>query len=317
MAKGGNKARFYVLNRLKTATTTFQRVIFPSHPQIQYLGDGGALYDQVAHYEDSKFDPKYLQKEFLSQIKNARAEQKLVISNERFSNFPRLSYQISTRLRRIFSGIGYECKLIFVLRRQQDFITSYYLQWVKSLAPHRKPFLNFQDWLDWHYGLQFGTEKEILERNSIWFRLNYYKQSMTFSEVFGKENVKIILFEDFVKAPSEFLRDLFFYMKLEDSIKAHSLGNIKKNTRISQNEYALRQMVGLFPFPVARFFWLLAGNPISILIRKRIFPSGSEKKISLPIKWDDRIRNDFAESNKLLSESFALPLMKDRGYYSG
>lgn len=84
----------------------------------------------------------------------------------------------------------------------------------------------------------------------------YYKWLKKYYEIFPKENIKVIIYEEFKRAPEKFLKELFIFLQVSPDFippSAQKRVNVKKdvrNEKIRNLKYRLRQK--FFKFPLGR-----------------------------------------------------------------
>ena len=116
----------------------------------------------------------------------------LFISSENISN-PKSydQYIICDRLKDTFEN----AVIIIILRNQIDFLKSFYLHAVASGA-----YVSFNNFLQYEL---------VNYQTGILPKLDYYNLCSYYSEKFGKENVKIFLYEELFDKNKKFNNDLF------------------------------------------------------------------------------------------------------------
>lgn len=239
-----NKSLYIHIGMAKAASSTLQECLFSCLPDFHYISSGhqGIKTDQEARAiihtivgcERCEYLERYDQ---LCQLvyRNVYGGNKdqVLISDESFatgySRFPGQveKVEIAHRLGTLFPS----SKILLVIRNQVDILKSLYVQQLKS----SECISNWQEWLN--------KQKRYSHLTS---QLNWLKYDViydTYSEIFGAENIYLILFEDILQ------KDLYFYKGIEaflgNSIDAKTikkmLSHKYKNKRMTKLSYLLNK----------------------------------------------------------------------------
>ena len=220
----------------KCASTTLQNRYFDNHDQIFYLGSRIKskpkndlfiqLFREVAVYPSKrtpdvnindcfytsliykkdlkeaisrKYDSHFVGLFYEKFIKNSLPpNQKVVVSAEGLSVSTIVpALEIAERLNHAFK----RAKIIVILRNPIDWLKSRYLQMYRGIPGKIKKLPNFSDWLQIHY--QERAKIQSMYQDLCWGRL-----LRKYSTLFGSENIKVLLFEQFVKDKQQFLSEL-------------------------------------------------------------------------------------------------------------
>jgi len=209
-------ATFIHLGLSKTATTTLQTQLFENHSQLHYFGkftNGSvhapirpALLAKNVRLIKTEAD-SLLEKGIPEQLASANENHLTpLLSQEGLSNgTPERKRKQAQRFKETFGN----CKAILVVREPVSFIISCYTQqlmnfhtkpfgqsplWVKEIG---KPpcYFTIDQWLDACWNPQNPPQKI----------LSYADTADIYADVFGKENVSIFIFEEFVRNPDAFI----------------------------------------------------------------------------------------------------------------
>ena len=191
----------------KTATTYLQKNVFPYLKNVHY----------ISKYGDNEFFNKYflkirfgnniiieneIKQNFLEYLRFVD-ERKILISEEALSE-PRNNGRHFWPNTQILSKIFPSVKIIFTIRYQIDFIESFYLQDLKvGSCLGIDAFLRYSK--KEKYFLEF--ESTLVPKISV-FYLDYQKFISLYIELFGKNNVKVMIYEQFKQSKKEFISDL-------------------------------------------------------------------------------------------------------------
>src|SRR5438034_9471462 len=119
-----------------TGTTSLQRNFFSRREDIFYLGEPyneyGGIFSMLRYAEDFKYDEQQVIRLCTEQIFSRCTDEKtVVVADETFCDSPQLYFAPSTVPRdliaqRLFRIFG-RARIIFTIRRQEDYVSSMYL----------------------------------------------------------------------------------------------------------------------------------------------------------------------------------------------
>lgn len=219
----------------RTGTTTLQKFLFSDEtlfapprsacPEISRLhliaGIGNALPDSLADLNKAR--------DILDKVKRSSGKNKVIlISQERITSLGN-NLAIQKIYAHRLKQIDPEARVIITLRRQQGLITSRFTQmkvrkhWAALglLNARRSPVrktgidrklmrkLYVPPFVDW---AKMGLENQF----SCWFSImNYYDLYNSYAEVLGRDNVKILFFEDMKSNKVEFSQQLADFIGID------------------------------------------------------------------------------------------------------
>lgn len=189
----------------KTGTSWLQETVFPYHPEIDYLGDHFAnkhlniAFRDLVDTRDLDFDAFRLRNDFRQNIK--RRDKIIGVSREVLSQSNYITGEHAKRnAERLYEVFG-NVKIVYVVREQFSMLASIYSQYLKMGGTR-----SFDDWF-----------LDPVECRGIIERLKYDKNILMYQEIFGKENVLILLFEELQSEKELFLKKLYQFVGCEDS----------------------------------------------------------------------------------------------------
>lgn len=200
----------------KTATTTLQIHLFPNHPEIFYLGKKTGTNDYIAppmftlmnqlinaqsHVYEGGHALRNLVRSYLN------GERTVVISNEALIH--PWAVDIATVARRAHEAFS-PCKITIVIREQRDMLWSFYrahgslgqylfLQTGDGFTTDFKLPLSAADWI-WLQMHQFNKNFSAT--------LLYNEVIKVYDELFGREHVHVLLYEEMRLDLPSFVRRL-------------------------------------------------------------------------------------------------------------
>src|SRR5215208_3769633 len=139
-----NDRRFSVIHVgfTNTGTTSLQQNFFSRRTDMFYAGEPyherGGIFSNLRYVEDFKYDEPYILRECHEQIFSKNEGNIVVISDETLCDSPQLYFApyvlprdvIALRLFRLFQP----AKIIFTIRRQEDYVSSMYLNLKRNFA---------------------------------------------------------------------------------------------------------------------------------------------------------------------------------------
>ncbi|MFP4555383.1 MAG: sulfotransferase domain-containing protein [Bacteroidales bacterium] len=211
----------------KTATTWLQKEFFPNVTNWNYLPPG-IFNEQIIKIDP--FDPNLNFDEW-------KEKDRLIVSNENFIGLGRTNGFIKIGLANRLKSIFPDAKIVIFIRNQLDMIASSYNWNVKRMGCNLSPkkFLNFTD----------GRPNQISMYKL--FHNNYYEIIKLYSELFGKENVYVFLFEDFQRNPEKFINNFCKTFDFQTSDKTLDFAPV--NSKLRKGLFFIIRMLNLFTQP--------------------------------------------------------------------
>ncbi len=275
----------------RTGTTTLQRHLFFRHPEILYLGKPyGDLtmrdsIDALIMEESTVYRPEALRNLIESRMERGLegGRKVFLLSEERLVSAAKVRDKgvVAQRLFEVFGA----CKILVTIRNQIEAVKSAYLSGGRYLAhvPHALEgrLISFEDWLYISERMYHGD----YVRNVTYFdTIRYY------ADLFGKDRLCILLFEDFVEEKRKFLGTLSQFLGIDEG-RAWELA---RNGHENESNIAPAQAGAL-----ARLTSGIWGR--------------TDLKAGLSADRRERLSNLYREGNRKLEQEFHLSLGK-RGY---
>jgi hypothetical protein len=293
----------------KTATTTLQNHLFAKHPGILYLGkpypddDLKGMISRLVLQESTVYHAENLKHYINKHLARERETGKkvILISDETFVSAAKVRDKgvVAHRLKDLFPG----AKILVTIRNQMDAVKSGYIGGGRLLGnvpkKYKNKIINFKDWLEISEKMYHGD----FVRNIIYFdTIDYY------ARLFGKENICILLFEDFVKNTPEFIGKLCLFLNIDFETSRHIMQDAHDNKRISQADFQIETLRSKLGFmgnvtPIVKFM-----NGL-----RKMWGAGKRSEVNIPGEWYQRLWNFYKEGNRKLMEKYQLPLVKN-GY---
>ena len=291
----------------KTATTSFQNHLFGKHSQIISLGRPWTDNSFSFVKELKKHQGLYFNNEsIVSSLNNLLSVEKknktvAVLSDETIHSNAAMVGLYAERIKNLFP----DGEILLTIRNQLQIIESFYTDSGKVLKNLPKPFdrryVALMPWLEWSW--------ENWE-NSFLGLIDYHKHIEMYQTIFGIEKVHVLLYEDFLNTPDEFIKKLSAILDIDYDEAMNCLSNERSNppdSRRRSNYLKLRE----YFFPSLDRNKIPFANNLMKLIDQYI-ESGSipVKKQKIPDEWVDRLSNTYRYGNNILVDKYSLPLKK-------
>ncbi len=294
----------------KSGTTTLQANLFARHRQIlslgrPYAGSRAGAYNLTEAIDGIGFDIGQFKSLFDEAVK-AKIEPQhscMVLSDEILISNAYLRAPIAKRIKAALPG----AQVIFTIRNQISAAESYYANHGRVLKRVPKPYLGRQ------VSLENWLEHAFANRETSFLGLiDYCATIECYEGVFGKDNVRVFLFEEMTENPKKFATDLCAYLDVDAEEASRLLRSESKNRRVSHRltGYAkLRDHV----FPNQRLSEVLPGGRSLRKALRQYLSAGKSLQVTLPEPWESRFYEVYRNGNARLAESRDLPLA-DHGY---
>lgn len=173
---------------------------------------------------------------------------------------------------------------------------------IKSFDPDIKIIVSLRNPCDMIYSLYWYLDSSLnspllksFDKSFIklsWFRTKalYYKQLKYYYNIFPKENIHVVIFDDIVRNPKKVCRDLYSFLGLNDV--EYTPTPLKQNSRhaITKRSNFLSKMLGFIAKSLQKIspklYWDITNNKKVYSLYKKI----NNKKLSYP-KQSRKSRN--------------------------
>ncbi|MGE5342463.1 MAG: sulfotransferase domain-containing protein [Candidatus Omnitrophota bacterium] len=294
----------------KTGTTTLQKHVFGKHSQVAYLGKPfedetlKTLIHQLMMQESTVYDPgpltRYMDEKQLMALSEYGPNRKVVVvSDEMFLSYSKVRDKgvVANRIKEVFGP----CRILITIRNQYDLLKSAYLSRGRLLVnvPARWNGLGvtFEDWL--------ALCVENLDRGYI-SHADYYKTIDFYSRLFGRENVCVLMLEEFIHHKETYIRKLSEFLGIDAVESLERVSDAHEHREITQHTLDFELLKARF-FPLHRNF-LLLGLLKSYLSFKHQNRRGAVAMVEIPARFKDQLKTIFREGNRKLMTHYQLPL---------
>ncbi|MCP4221193.1 MAG: hypothetical protein GY765_41585, partial [bacterium] len=290
-------------------TTTLQRHLFNNHSQIVYLGKPypDSNFKEMLHklimQETMVFQAGELKSYLAENVapKVAGTDKLVMVSDEMLVSYSKARDKglVAQRLIEIFKPSG----VVFTIRRQEDILKAAYLSRGRLLlnVPKRYSGLHvpFNEWLESAFE---NTERSYLGH------IDYYKTIDYYARLLGKENVCVLLLEEFVNDRESYIGKLCQFLGIAKE-EAHALVKEKHANRPIGSMQLQAEAREARWFPLSRNF---PGDDLLRIYNKIQKTIKKDREVDIFIEEEHKaeLRKLFSQNNRALVERFDLPLEK-------
>ncbi|NPU86171.1 MAG: hypothetical protein HPY65_16965 [Syntrophaceae bacterium] len=292
----------------KSGSTTLQRKVFPYSSRLVYMGEDGEGYEDYRDIVNSLVtdDDIYFRFEqaraLFDRFLSLAEGKTFLYSNEDImtSRTPALCAQ---RLYRLMP----DARILMVVRNQLTAIPSWYANHGAYLRHvprcYFRRYVSFDSWMD--YCTNFIRYSPI----DGFF---YHRIASLYASLFGRENVHVLLYEDFVHRREKFMKDLCRILRIDADDALRRLEGGRERRRNTDRELRYHRFRdGFFRcIPLSRYAPF--GNAL-----KRVWADYLEKGPPadgfMSDAWRKRIIELYRDDNSGLASEYGLPL-RDHGY---
>jgi hypothetical protein len=303
----------------KTGTTTLQKHLFATHPEIDYLGkmipgfhygieELGPEIEQLTTATSINYKGTERLRKVIAACRVGMRDKSVLLSSESFvhpsSADPCI---VAERAREAFEP----CKVIIVIREQRDILRSFYGmhgRFGQYLFVHKDELerldlpLSIDQWLTYCFS--------SFERN-LTATLHYNRVICLYQKSFGEENVGVFLYEELKHDTARFVTKLCDFMDIDAASAIGLIEGRKENSRITRGELFWSRLS-------MRLRWNSRSDTLyrrgSRIYDKLLSRMQAESDV-IPADWEARIRDTYAVDNLALEEVSGLPLT-EYGYFT-
>lgn len=280
----------------KTATTTLQNHFLTLMDNFNLIGqplsNQNLSIQEIIHTITDCESIEYDESQLAKKISNHITQNKLILSEESFSIGSSLlgrvsRLEITRRLKRLFPN----AKILLTLREQKSIIKSFYLQ-------KRKVDINFnQSFNQW-----FEYNKSIMYKQNIFNYFFYDKTIKMYEDEFGKENIKILLFEEFLSNQKKYFENIYDFLETRNCNYFHNIEH--KNNTVTHGQILVNKLS-----PILR--GLISKSPLRLKVYLKDFISSHGTVIvNMSEKQKFFVNELYKKSNLNVQKNYGLNLSK-------
>lgn len=293
----------------KTGTTTLQKHLFAKHKEIKFPGKpyGDEVFKDLIHElimkESIAYDASKL-KTYIGEsgLLDLREGKKVwVVSDEMFVSYSKVRDKgmVAHRVRDVFG----DCKILITIRNQGDLLRSAYLSRGRYLSDVPRRFLglgvSYEDWI--------ALSLTNYERGYI-NHGDYYKTVVYYSRLFGKENICVLMLEEFIHDREKYMEKLSGFLGVDKQEALECVKNAHEHKDMTGEELDYELIRSVF-FPLHNTV-LFKGISKAASKWKHRKDKSSEAQVDLSPEIRERLDEIFRPGNRELVKEFGLPLEK-------
>ena len=284
----------------KTATTFLQKFCFSNLDDVHNIFKPNFINDQrlvdiresLMNKEGHDYKLIKIKSDFNKILQNLSvSKKKILLSEENLTIDSTKTNLIAKRLKDIFPS----AKIFFTLREQYSWLISIYYSWLpRDDIRRNSPMSSLTQWLE------FQLNQQKLGLNNVIDRVNFYETLICYEKLFGKENVHVVLYEDFIENPE------FFFSQISNIVgipKKQMLNNYflnsKKNPRKRISYIRAKYFQSRF-YPILSDLWSLCPQFLKNYVRPKINKKSANEEVNNKLK--DILAIKFSKSNSYLSK---------------
>jgi hypothetical protein len=314
---------FIHLGLPKTASTSIRFNLFAKHSQVYYLGKfiGGELPAAIRPVilnkwmiKTKNFDADDIHADGVREQLAYAAKNNLtpVLSSESLSGGPLWKKRMQAERFKKFFG---ECQILLFVREPGSFLKSFYVQMLRNFNQDEcgprplwmRAIGNPPRYFDINEWMQAAWESMNTPKNF----LSCADTANIYANVFGKENVKVFIFEELVRNPESFITKLCSHIGV-DPKEGFDLVNGKRSNERLTTDYILRLQEIEQSESLTKQFRKASLNERQLMLGSEDQP-GEKINPQISAEWLKKINDVSDKQNRSLVKEWDLPLA-DYGY---
>lgn len=297
--------KFIHIGANKAASTTLQRHLFSKSKDLNYLGEDCIDYDKNKYVinslisdDDFHFSLKSAKEIFYKKIKNCD-EKTFIFSSEDIMT-SRVPSQCAERLYKIIP----DSSILIIIRNQIDAIASWYANHGSYLknVPRRywRRYVSFDDWME--YNLEFNKYSPLES-------FLYHKQLSLYKDLFGKNKINILFFEDFIHSKNIFMKQLCSILNIETKVANKLINNKHERQRNTIRQHTYHKYKSIY-FHNTSVSSMVPYSKSLLRIWNNYLTRGEKYIVNINNKWKNVLINYYSDDNKKLKQDYKLDIDK-------
>ena len=325
--EGSEKARPCLYIGLpKTATTMLQAQVFSQHDQVDFLGvfavsslfskqkATGKCRDQQVYdlmqrliwNQRPPVDIEDCQQSFEQLTENATGRVPVWCWESLALDSAKRRRERAETLRAVFGP----SKVIMTIRQPLSLVESVYFQVLKRDNTCTKYvrakgicLRTIDDWL-----------KQGFPKGAPFSHLDYAETARIYADIFGKESVRICLFEQLVENQANFVANVCGFFGIDSAHGVHLASARRENVRWTTNQMKRLEKIKSSRFRSLAYLSATKQRRMKMLGWSRTQATsnsqGQKLRAEISASWQDKILDLTREGNRYLVENWQLPLEK-------
>lgn len=290
----------------KTGTTWFQKSFYPSLTSHRFI-DSCIVREALLAPNGLAFEADRARELILASadgVPPLLCDERLSGSNLAGGLHGMVAPEVARRLKAVFP----DARIVIGIRAQPEMLAAAYSQYVKDGGTHGTRRFLFPD----SYFFAASEYRTQAPRFDL-AHFEYQRLIRVYLDLFGKENVHVLLFEQFRAGPLDCARNLA--QKLGIAFVEARVSEAVRNPALSRSALRIMRLFNLFTARRTRDKWYIVHIPGLFEVRKRLHrlltamfrqKSGSEQLLgAATMRW---VSARFAQSNRELSELLEIDL---------
>lgn len=299
------KHDFIVMGFSKCATTTIdavlrqhKNIVLPSFKESQYLDRPGIWNNSMEWYYKRYFphkSEKWYEGKYVGEV------------NPWWQHHGREAVE----------RFGTDCKYVFVVRNPIHRLISHYKHLVLTTVNFANAHKNFDEFNSFIRHNFRRVDKTVSIAEGTWTELflsNYYEYIMAVAKRVPKENIKVILFEEFIQDQEKGIKDLLFFLGIEPDAKIDYLVRDNMGNRIAKSRDSIRKFASRWKYI---YYHVICDWKYMPYWLGRILDQVVWKVVYILYTKESDAKVELSSANRKRLEEYYRPMIKKLGEYLG
>jgi hypothetical protein len=245
----------------------------------------------VLYVDDLEFKASKAREVLNQHLELPELDGPIVVSDEQFYGSPWDGCALRKRNSDRIAAIFPDAQIVVVLRNQRDVLQSLYLQYIKTGGSA-------------HWGDFLKSKAHPLVTSCAYYKYGHYVNYLI--DTFGKDRIKVLLYEDFELDPSGYLNQWCTILGIETNSWDKSILSYGDNPSISPSFVPVMRLTNKFTSSIRQPYLLLPrfSHKVTLkcMIKCSAFFRQKVRKWLIPVGAVEAFLVDCHESNRLLEQ---------------
>jgi hypothetical protein len=295
--------KFIHIGANKAASTTLQRHLFNKSEDLSYFGEDCVDYliykdffDTLISDDDFHFSLTEAKRIFQSRIEDSNKKTFIFSSEDILTS--RIPSQCAIRLHKLLP----DANILIIIRNQIEAIASWYANhgaYLKQVPKsYWRRYVSFEDWIDHCFSFQKYSPLESFL---------YHKHLSLYRDLFGKDNIHILFFEDLIYSKNTFVSQLSNILKIDSKKTNELLKERHERQRNSKRQHMYHKFKSNYfhNMPITSII------PYSQRLRSiwnKYLLSGDKFSVTINAKWRNMLVEYYSNDNRMLSKEYSIDI---------